>query len=71
MWEWADMRDERATVVEDGGGRALWATVVVCCCMVGRVSVEAETRVGRRRRLVVDERDGQRQDTAGAAGLAG
>jgi hypothetical protein len=44
MWEWTDIRDERATVVEDGGGRALWATVVVCC-MVGRVSVEAETRV--------------------------
>ena len=35
MWEWTDMREERAAVVEGGGGRALWATVVVCCCMVG------------------------------------
>ena len=23
MWEWTDIRDERATMVEDGGGRAL------------------------------------------------
>ena len=44
MWEWTDIRDDRATVVEDGGGRALWATVVVCC-MVGWVSVRTETRV--------------------------
>lgn len=36
------MRDERATVVDDGGGRALWATVVACCCMV---SVETETGI--------------------------
>ena len=43
MWEWTDIRDERAAVVEEGGGRALWATVVVCCCMVGRVSRSRNT----------------------------
>ena len=47
------MREERATVVEEGGGRALWATVVCCCMFGGRVSVETETRVSTMKILCV------------------